>query len=100
MKHRQIKVYYWGFDFNHESPHTKEFVSRVVKYWLEEYKFDGYRFDFTKGFTNTLLGKAGPMMQATNQYIKRNLRYNQHNFISWCICNTGAPYRQFRRESI
>jgi 1,4-alpha-glucan branching enzyme len=46
-------VYSWGFDFNHESPHTKEFVSRVVKYWLEEYKFDGYRFDFTKGFTNT-----------------------------------------------
>lgn len=46
-------TYYWGFDFNHESPQTKNFVSRVVKYWLQEYQFDGFRFDFTKGFTNT-----------------------------------------------
>lgn len=46
-------TYYWGFDFDHESPETKEFVSRVNTYWLEEYKFDGFRFDFTKGFTNT-----------------------------------------------
>lgn len=45
-----------GFDFNHESPDTKAFVSRVVKYWLTEYKIDGYRFDLSKGFTqkNTL----------------------------------------------
>ncbi|MFO7863637.1 MAG: alpha-amylase family glycosyl hydrolase [Salinivirgaceae bacterium] len=46
-------TYYWGFDFNHESEQTIEFVSRVNKYWLTEYKFDGFRFDFTKGFTNT-----------------------------------------------
>jgi glycosidase len=46
-------VYAWGSDFNHESPATKEFVDRVTKYWLTEYKVDGFRFDFTKGFTNT-----------------------------------------------
>ncbi|ALO16389.1 Malto-oligosyltrehalose trehalohydrolase [Salinivirga cyanobacteriivorans] len=46
-------TYYWGFDFDHESPETKEFVNRVTTYWLDEYKFDGFRFDFTKGFTNT-----------------------------------------------
>ncbi len=46
--------YSWGYDFNHQSPYTKKFVSRVVKYWIQEYKFDGYRFDFTKGFTNTI----------------------------------------------
>lgn len=46
-------VFSWGYDFNHQSQNTKEFVSRVVKFWLDEYKFDGYRFDFTKGFTNT-----------------------------------------------
>jgi glycosidase len=61
--------YYWGFDFNHESPHTKEFVSRVVKYWLEEYKFDGYRFDFTKGFTNTP-GDGWPYDQARIDILK------------------------------
>jgi 1,4-alpha-glucan branching enzyme len=42
----------WGFDFNHEKPATKKFVYRTTKYWLKEYKIDGYRFDFTKGFTN------------------------------------------------
>ncbi len=46
-------VYSWGYDFNHESPATQEFVDRVTKYWLTEYKVDGFRFDFTKGFTNT-----------------------------------------------
>lgn len=46
-------VYYWGSDFNHESQATKDFVDRVTKYWMTEYKIDGFRFDFTKGFTNT-----------------------------------------------
>ena len=46
-------VYQWGNDFNHESQATKDFVDRVNRYWMSEYKFDGFRFDFTKGFTNT-----------------------------------------------
>ena len=45
--------YSWGADFNHDSPHTEKFVDRVVEHWLTEYKVDGFRFDFTKGFTNT-----------------------------------------------
>ena len=45
--------YSWGYDFNHESPDTKTFVKRVCDYWLTEYNIDGFRFDFTKGFTNT-----------------------------------------------
>ncbi len=44
----------WGYDFNHESEATKTFVNRVNRYWLEEYNIDGFRFDFTKGFTNTV----------------------------------------------
>lgn len=45
-----------GYDFNHESQATKYFVDRVNRYWLEEFNFDGYRFDLSKGFTqkNTL----------------------------------------------
>ena len=46
--------YCWGYDFNHQKPATKAFVARVNHYWLDEYKIDGYRFDFTKGFTNTV----------------------------------------------
>jgi len=45
-------VYAWGYDFNHESPHTQYFVDRVTRYWVIQYKIDGFRFDFSKGFTN------------------------------------------------
>ncbi|PJJ59649.1 DUF4961 domain-containing protein [Hymenobacter chitinivorans] len=40
-----------GYDFNHESPFTKYFAKRVMEFWLQEYKVDGYRFDLSKGFT-------------------------------------------------
>src|SRR5262249_12993855 len=41
----------FGYDFNHTSDATKYFVDRVLQFWLTEYKMDGFRFDFTKGFT-------------------------------------------------
>ena len=40
-----------GYDFNHESSATRYFSKRVMEYWLEEYKVDGFRFDLSKGFT-------------------------------------------------
>jgi 1,4-alpha-glucan branching enzyme len=41
----------FGDDFNHESADTKYFFNRVLQHWITEYKFDGYRFDFSKGLT-------------------------------------------------
>ncbi len=49
----------WGYDFDHQSPYTQEFVDRVNRFWLTEYKVDGFRFDFTKGFTNQQTGGQG-----------------------------------------
>ncbi len=46
-------VYKWGADFNHQSSATQNLVDRINSYWMTEYKIDGFRFDFTKGFTNT-----------------------------------------------
>jgi len=46
-------AYSWGYDFNHTSDATKSFVDSVCHYWLNEFKIDGFRYDFTKGFTNT-----------------------------------------------
>jgi hypothetical protein len=43
----------WGNDFNHESLYTQALVDSINSYWLTEYKIDGFRFDFTKGFSNT-----------------------------------------------
>ncbi len=45
-------TYSWGYDFNHESTQTQDFVDRVNTHWIKEFHVDGYRFDFTKGFTN------------------------------------------------
>ncbi|MFD1294521.1 alpha-amylase family glycosyl hydrolase [Lutibacter holmesii] len=45
---------HWGNDFNHESDLTVQFFKDVLSYWMNEYKIDGFRFDFTKGFSNTL----------------------------------------------
>lgn len=42
----------WGYDFDHTSQATKDYIDRVNTYWLEEYKVDGFRFDYTKGFIN------------------------------------------------
>lgn len=35
-------------DFNHESELTRRFVKRNLKFLLDEYKIDGFRFDLTK----------------------------------------------------
>lgn len=43
-------------DFNHESLYTQHFVDTVNHYWLNEYHFDGYRFDLSKGFTQVNSG--------------------------------------------
>lgn len=42
-----------GYDFNHESTYTKQWVKEVTEYWIEEFKIDGFRFDLSKGFTQT-----------------------------------------------
>jgi len=44
--------FFFGYDFNHESNATKALVDRVNAFWLKEYRVDGFRFDFTRGFTN------------------------------------------------
>jgi glycosidase len=62
--------YSWGYDFNHESQDTKDFVDRVNAYWLTEYHFDGFRFDFTKGFTNTP-GEGTPYDASRISILKR-----------------------------
>jgi hypothetical protein len=47
----------WGYDFNHEADVVKELVDSVNSFWMTEYNVDGFRFDFTKGFSNTPFGE-------------------------------------------
>ncbi len=53
-----------GFDFNHESPDTRTYVERNIRYWLSEFRVDGFRFDLSKGFTQRQSNDVG----AWNQY--------------------------------
>ncbi len=41
----------FGYDFNHEAQPTKDYVSKVIRHWLTNYHIDGFRWDFTKGFS-------------------------------------------------
>ena len=57
-----------GYDFNHESAATKSFVKNVLKFWIQEYKVDGYRFDLSKGFTQTNSGTSDASVNAWGNY--------------------------------
>ncbi len=50
----------WGYDFNHDSPATRELVDSIASYWMKEYKVDGFRYDFTKGFSNNIKDSSDP----------------------------------------
>jgi glycosidase len=45
-----------GYQLNHESAATSYFTENVMKYWMQEYKIDGFRFDEAKGYTQTNSG--------------------------------------------
>ncbi len=51
-----------GYDFNHESPATKNWVKRILTYWITEFKFDGFRFDLSKGLTQFNSGNDAGLM--------------------------------------
>ena len=46
-------------DFNHESTATQYLVNTSLEHWIKEYKMDGFRFDLSKGFTQTFSSDAG-----------------------------------------
>ena len=52
-------------DMNHESLLTKAYVNQCLRYWLREYRIDGYRFDLSKGFTQR---NSGTNVGAWGQY--------------------------------
>ncbi len=51
-----------GFDFNHESPYTRNWVKQQLTYWIKEFRFDGFRFDLSKGLTQTNSGNNAGLM--------------------------------------
>ncbi|WP_202702884.1 alpha-amylase family glycosyl hydrolase [Flavobacterium sp. UGB4466] len=60
-------AYNVGEDFNHQLPKTQNYVDRVIKQWIEEYKIDGFRWDLTKGFTQNCTASDGACTDAYQQ---------------------------------
>jgi hypothetical protein len=56
-----------GYDYNHESQFTQEFIDRVLAYWVNDYHIDGYRFDLSKGFTQKNTGENVSAWSAYDQ---------------------------------
>ncbi|MGO2102740.1 MAG: alpha-amylase family glycosyl hydrolase, partial [Psychroflexus halocasei] len=61
-------------DIDHTSTFTENWLDEMNRFWLEEYNIDGFRFDFTKGFTNTP-GDGGTNDASRIAILKR--MYNQ-----------------------
>jgi 1,4-alpha-glucan branching enzyme len=43
-----------GYQINHQNVATQYYAKNVMKYWMQEYHIDGFRFDQSKGFTQTV----------------------------------------------
>ncbi|WP_235294523.1 alpha-amylase family glycosyl hydrolase [Portibacter lacus] len=58
---------WWGVDWNHESEHTQKMVDSILDFWIQEFQFDGFRFDFTKGFGQTAQDGGDPWASSYDQ---------------------------------
>ncbi|MEO0899448.1 MAG: alpha-amylase family glycosyl hydrolase [Bacteroidota bacterium] len=67
-----------GTDFNHESVHTRFFSKEVLAYWIEEFHFDGYRMDLSKGFTQVFNTDVGAWSNYDASRIAILKDYNNH----------------------
>ena len=54
-------------DWNQDNPMVQEQWADVIKYWMTEYKFDGFRFDLVKGLGSNQ-SYANASDAATNAY--------------------------------
>lgn len=63
-------------DWNHDFEGTRNLFHRVLKYWLEEYKIDGFRMDLAHGLCGTNCNNYG------NQHILEDYYANSVKAIS------------------
>lgn len=69
-----------GYDFNHESPATRQFFKDVFEHWITEYKIDGFRIDLSKGLTQKNTGSDINAWSAYDQS-RINILTDYYNFI-------------------
>ncbi|UOX35451.1 T9SS type A sorting domain-containing protein [Flavobacterium sediminilitoris] len=74
-----------GEDFDHSSTFTRDYVKQTLKYWINEFKIDGFRWDLTKGFTQNATGSDA----LTNQFQQDRVDVlKEYVDYSWSIDDT------------
>ena len=78
-----------GSDLNHflvagpGANMTKTYVTRTMQTWIQDYKIDGFRWDLTKGFTNSCTSGDEP---CTNSYLPdRVAKLKEYADIQWSL---------------
>lgn len=78
------------YDMNHESGLTRDYTVQTLRYWMDEYHVDGFRFDLSKGFTQVNTGSDVGLWSAYDQsrvdiwtYYRNQLRATHPN--CWLI---------------
>ncbi|MGL2962289.1 alpha-amylase family glycosyl hydrolase [Flavobacterium sp. RSB2_4_14] len=60
---------------------TKTYVTRAIQTWIQDYKVDGFRWDLTKGFTNSC---SSSDEGCTNSYISERVsKLKEYADIQW-----------------
>jgi len=72
----------WGYKFDHGSQYFRDFMDRAHHHWLTEYRFTGFRFDVSKGFTTRFKGNDDPWGSRFDQERVNNLTRLFHNLRS------------------
>jgi 1,4-alpha-glucan branching enzyme len=76
---------------NHNKSFTHEWLDMMNKYWLEEYNIDGYRFDFTKGFTMTPGDGGGYDQPRIDNLTRMYNEIRQYDETAYVILEHFAP---------
>ncbi len=95
-------------DFNHEFDLTLNHFTRVLNYWLKEYKIDGYRMDLSHGFCGPNCNDQKRIMyhyfnegvkavDPNAYFILEHWDGNRTDYANngmMCWENTGEPYQE------
>lgn len=79
-----------GTDLNHFNANnmTQYYTQRTIQHWMNEFKIDGFRWDLTKGFTQScpFTGNASTQDACTNNYqADRVAKLKYYADLQWAI---------------
>jgi glycosidase len=94
LNQQSMHPYSVGYDFNHESGHTRQFFKDVFQYWLSEYKVDGFRLDLSKGLTQNYTGNDIGAWNAYDQS-RINILNDYKAHIKWVNPNAYVILEHF-----